>query len=876
MVSWSSRSWIRFCRGVGVLLVLGALLLASAVPAAAETGAGGTSGGDGTTEGDGRGTETEGTAGQPREGSPGGDLGGGPTGGPENDDCSENPLPLPATLETGALSSPRNDTFAADAPGHDVFSGVLRTRVVDGQEQFLVEGETGKAGSQHDIFQLTPEVEVFNAAGQSERFWLARPGPLPFDAHPDVEGWVCHYQGDTANSRGFFRMWVPFRDWMSEPGMVVHLEIVRFFAGPFSFKWLFGGDEATVHVGPAPHPAGATVSEAAGVALDDGFLVERSTDPGGDDLEAIAKSILNPTLPGLVSGLPALHQTTNTPVNLNGMDVDVHATMQNFKAPDLSLRDVDLATIWDYPDPPWGGGHPDPDDPPYDPQPVDTGERALRFDLGTDQAKVDFEIHKFFYSAILVSVSGHCKGNVSTSVTGRFDEVVDRSAGNTGLALRGLSRGISVGAVDVAAAGNVTLWITIIPIPVNCKWLVEQFENKIKNAIRTALLDKLDDAFLNEKLAKYLMATDLATGPLAGFGATGSYVRNCTIMTCAGGDVLLWEQGLDVVADLAVPGASGDVFNPTVGAAVQAVTHGRDTFDVGLVVNALSVNHILEAVSGALGVSGADVSLAPSIAPMMVPKVPGGFPGGDVPLWLPSYRVLTPGLDVVEWAADVRLGVGVTYDPATGRLHATPGSAVGLALRPVKIKDGLVNVADVVPPVNWEVAVEGAVADLLESLVPAIKIPGYSELTGFPGPPDIVVDSGEVTNVGGHLVARLEVKSASYGYNPTVSASITSVPGPFQPPQELVFEAQPGGFPGSGDYTVEWTVYDYLSDTVVYQSPPGGETALTKTIDAGEFTVETEPDVHPAIHYMFVGVDVTVSRSNVTRSASSAEYFDFM
>ncbi len=66
-----------------------------------------------------------------------------------------SPRPAAATIPPGYLYSPTrftngvvvdpqpDDTFAADAPGHAVHQGKLRTRVSNGREEFLVCAHVG-------------------------------------------------------------------------------------------------------------------------------------------------------------------------------------------------------------------------------------------------------------------------------------------------------------------------------------------------------------------------------------------------------------------------------------------------------------------------------------------------------------------------------------------------------------------------------------------------------------------------------------------------------------------------------------------------------------------------------------------------------------
>ncbi len=94
-------------------------------------------------------------------------------------------------------------------------------------------------------------------------------------------------------------MWIPFTPNLREPGFTVRVEIRGTAALPNGgSNNVMGADEAFVHLGLAPLAEDAVVEQAVGVALDDGVVVERPSDPGPDEIEHYLTCRAAPRHPG--------------------------------------------------------------------------------------------------------------------------------------------------------------------------------------------------------------------------------------------------------------------------------------------------------------------------------------------------------------------------------------------------------------------------------------------------------------------------------------------------------------------------------------------------------------------------------------------------
>lgn len=819
-----------------------------------------------------------------------------------------------------------DDTFAADAPGHAVHTGKLRTRTANGREELLVCAHVGTntASNALTAFPLTgpgahpatiaPRVVVIDAAGGTTHYDLGAPG---------IQGTLSHYAGATDPHTGYVQMWVPFTPTMREPGFTVRVEVRGTAALPTGgTTQVMGADEVFVHLGRAPVHSSTRVEQALGVALDDAAVAARPTDPGADDLS----TILAPTLEAAIAA---------------SVEDDYPDPIED----DWVWDPNDLASTT-------GGGtiHS-----------VDTFVHSLSADLvnfnetegrveitfqGTARPEFTTNIRRWGATPPQI-VDGSC--DVETVVTFQ-----GRAAFTLGFDPTRTLPVVDIGFVDVQgdvgfidAHGTLTaLWLPApLPIPtdLNC--------NYIEDKIQDGVVEMLDEKFtelgsgtelerMEAEAAALLSVADLTKAPLrtidvtipGGAGFTLSQARYVPTAPPGhvGGDVAITTAGIDLAAGLNVDDQGGTRFPysyvPSATTSLVNATHDRGrvgtgtSYDVGLTVSGATVNQLVRALTagkpqpvhtppgggthgwlvgpgdvapeiGILDIltgvdlddNGTDdltVFTYPSVSPLYLPTPPTGWPAdGPVDVLVPSLRVSIPVPQIATMAVDVSVGLGAGIDAAN---HLAP-TVVGSDVRPrfLRLGAGLNQVTD---PADEPGGIIAFAAAELQEAIPArvaamlrpIALPDISaELPGGGVAQVHLADLTIGTVGGGHLGAQVEVlPGPPPPPSPSLVTSWVSAPGTGAPASltaEVAAFAVPGG---SGPLVTHWMMIDGYADegdgNVVYQSPAGGETATAKTVPATGLVPSTDPCTGERTAW--VGVTVVLTRGGESTTVSGHAY----
>jgi hypothetical protein len=135
----------------------------------------------------------------------------------------------------------------------------------------------------------------------------------------------------------------------------------------------------------------------------------------------------------------------------------------------------------------------------------------------------------------------------------------------------------------------------------------------------------------------------------------------------------------------------------------------------------------------------------------------------------------------------------------------------------------------------------------------------------------VVGDLSLETTKGGNLGVYIDVLPNRGVVTPTVAWNAP----PLAEPTSFTATAGVSGFPGAGDYSVRWTVYDPTTNAVKYQSPTP-ETSLSHTFNASLATGHLD-DLCTGERTDSVKVKAEVSRNNVTNSgpatSTSTEWY---
>lgn len=548
-------------------------------------------------------------------------------------DCTSGRTRPAGAIPPGYLYSPTSfndqvadpqpdDTFAADASGHQTFTGRLTTRFVGDQEQFLVCAHVGTntvddaltalptTGPGAHPATLTMRISTIDAAGTVTSYDIG---------DPSIVSAVFPYSASTDRHEGFAGAWIPFTPKLHEPGFTVRAEVRGTPATPGGGTSLvMGADEVFVHLGPSPVARNQQVDQAFGVALDDGVIGERASDPGPDDLSALLAPKLGPALQQAIAKMAPIHISKDFDWDFSyefavaaGGDIDA----LNFYP---RATTIDVVNFRD-------------------------DEARLQIHLA---GELKPEMTLYPRAAGLVSIlAGSCQVRGSVSVSADLGAVVDLSPDGTRPAIKAFVLGADATVNSVTATGDLLALGLVIPYHKAC----ESLEGNFKDGMAGQMKDRMSSLSFNpdvnktitDKVNERLDPSDLATGPLStthvdlggtGFGIDHVRYHPTALPGHVGGSVWIWSQGADLAADAAVTDQGGARFpysyRPSATGTVVNETHAR--------TRKLTVSTRPEAVAlaggAAAGASTAPGSSAPrgSSAAGTARRLIPGLPMGDI------------------------------------------------------------------------------------------------------------------------------------------------------------------------------------------------------------------------------------------------------
>ncbi len=853
------------------------------------------------------------------------------------------------TFYGGSIVDPQpDDTFATDAPGHAASTGRLTTRVENGREEFLVCAHVGTntpdpaltafatTGPGAHPATLTARVVVIDATGASTAYPVGDPS-LGGSA-------VFPYTGATTPNEGFVGAWVPFTPALHDPGFTVRVEVRGTAAAPGGGTNLaMGADEVFVHLGQAPQAESQPVDEAVGVAIDDGAIGERPSDPGPDDLSAIFGPQLRSMIAGRVNSL--------APYDI-ASDWDWDPSLGTLAT--NSPGTVDQASFLSGPTS-------------IDLVPLDNDESRLNVHLsGTVNLHMDVSPRSF---GTVSYIAGSCGVDASVAVSLDLAVTIGLTADRTRPTIDLSLVNSDLNTTRIDAQGALFALFLGIPHPEPCSWLEGKFSSGIEKQIQEKFDEINDGATRNELLKtieEKLAPADLAHGPLSTGsitlpGGVGFNLKNARWHQTApsgqghvGGAEWIHPEGIDLGADLAVTDTGGTRFpysyRPTATSGVLQQTHVRTRtvrvkkplvlapagamtpiaraipvkipgglgtfqwvdeqrdFDLGMVVNGATVNQLLRALTagGPVGIvvnpgpvvartvhvdplptqqiglldiasqidangdgtPDMNIQVHPSVAPLYLPTPPSGWPTpGDLALYVPSLRISIPAPQVATVATDIRMGASATIDTATNHLVPQVGQ-VSVTSRFLRLGAGLNAInnpdSDLIVGIATQ-KIRDAIPEKLASALSPIALPDLKSLFSTPGFSPVVLSNLSVRTVGGgHLGIHLDVDP-----NPARVAVGGEFTGGSEDsaPTGLNLRVSPTAFPGTGDYTVSWTVRNGEGSQLVYRSPVGGDGTTLSLPMTGITTRVVDPCFGD--RQVSVTVFATVSRNGVTASGST-------
>lgn len=808
-----------------------------------------------------------------------------PRGGEPRGEGSCGGLPVGARsrpagfTEPAHIFTPHNDSFVGDSGAIPVYQGELQTRWNANRQrmEFLVEAHIGTnlPDPDYNLGSMFARVVVFDASGAYT--WYQYNSASVSDGHQ-----YCYAQND-GFADGYVSMWVPLP--LNEPGFMVRVEIRSntSVGGPWycaiGNDCILGNDEAYVHVGPHPqNQLNPTVIGAVGVALDRGIIQDpNGGDEGPDDVESLVSKWSQTFLPQAVASIPS--NTSDPDSNFWATTV---STLNSITAPGARISSIALV------------------DKPLGPASFDHDENVLRITVPTTQINLDMElkIGSWLWNGVLT-----CDVQARVPVSFEADVQIDRNPSNPGdidLGIAGIR--FNVGDVDADISGWLASFPAIMPF-VKCDGSVVR--PKIIDGIKSKVQDLLtgfanDPTKILDKIEPVLSAVDLSKGPLVSVAVgnssvsvgPGEYRQTCIPQGCDGGDVLMWPGGIDIGADLAVGDGKAAGANRTfpssyapTASGLEGTIHQRtrpdgSSFDLAAFVRGATVNQILRALAeggagggGIFDVAGPSLGLRPTVAPMYLPTAPAGFDlGGAVKVFVPNLEMTASFANYRTESVDLRIGLDAALDPASFTLDATADARVdarGLQLdRPAGINWTL-DLSWLIPAdiQNW--LQHDLPTALANGMLQPFKVNALEALFDLPLLDGLELGPVSIASKDGYLGVWADVDAA-----PIVNLAMTPVygNGHFHEPTTVKFDADPDYFPGSGDYTVYWTIIDagLPSRPVIFETPAG--TSSTSVELPGYVFFYTDDIPHEAR----VDVEVTVSRGGRTATESKQFTFDWM
>lgn len=739
---------------------------------------------------------------------------------------------------TTKVFTPYQDSWARES-GTPIVDGQLQTRMDPagtGIRQFLVEAHLMSpvidplTGQPALITALRPLISVASLGGTVRTFTTGSAG-----AEVRV---LCYAQdaNQTQASRGYVRAWIPMSDPadpaadLVPPGFRVKVDVVDNYwssATPVAF---YAAAQATVHLAPRPLAHDELVTDAVGVRVDDGVLVDRNGDPG-DDIESLLAPRLQSVLEAALNGaqgsqgwLPVYWSLSDVDPNDIGVDLDVRPVI-NSVTPGFPPT-----IVWDD-----------------------------EYQVTATLAVRDLFIRGGF---------GYPPCFFQTHVTGtvQVDLTVDLSGDR-------LSIDPDVRA-DVRDVGTFGTFISPVWLYCNAFYLL------VGDAATSALEDMADgavsDALAGELQDPVAVNTPSVVGPGVAFASGGGFTtrfagfnQTCVARGCQGGDVLLDADGLHLTASVGVddrrPATAirrfpwtydpEDADRGVDDRVLEATTPDGRAYDLGAFVDPAVLNQFLRSITEGDGpatapngvldrvvsLPGATYELRPTVAPFYLER---DLLGGQPPLTLlvPDLRVDDPNgnsfavdiavgldLDVVDRRLEADLTIGFAWSV----LECTQSSTlIGLSWATCQTLQNGLNALS-----NW----------LGQTLVPQLvqQSLGQVELPDVAG-----MDLGDLGDVE---IGRTNGTPSVYlGVDPaSVDVALVWNGTGYQA------VAAAAGLPGAGPVTYDFLVEDLVGGGVV--DPPAG------TSD----TVPLGPPQLQAIQLPFSGLQTYGTRITVTATRNA-------
>ncbi len=799
----------------------------------------------------------------------------------------------PVGTAYGAIFSPATDSFVGTGPAgssrpvHREGSGTPAGTGVDPAPEFASghNGETLRVqahfwadpvnGPQFSMVRVRM-ASLTTSSAHTYPFWTFAGG-----FHPQFN---CYADDESSGSNAFYFDWeVPLADGIvAEPGFSVKVEVLS-----FDGTVLHDSDVNTVHVGPPPTGTGEMVESAAGVALDEGVIVDTNGAP--DDLESVLRSRFLPILDDMFEGLEEVDISLTDQFGVPKGAFAIKEASGDLSV-DLWLEPTTTGSATVDPDPVFVLLHPlfgaplpvvVPLPPFVEPSGPDDDEYRLHA-----RATLDDALFKGIVSYSPFGADWELGMDIDLELSVAIDTTANRLAPTADLRLEDID-------IDVTHE-HIDIWQWFYDLLVNEETLTEDLIVPVLEShsgpIAQMLLSGGPGGTLAGSVDGVLSRTftnidDVLGGGVTvgngGFGLLAPELQDtCDPLGCDGfgaGQVMLWQEGLDVLVDTGVTNLGTDrftgVYDPDTGDVGEAV-HDRATdsgghFDVGVILDAALLNQELDALASAglldLGLTldgGIQVTTTPEVAPAFIPTEQLGLAGPEsapLMLLLPNLQVDVGG---ARFAVDVAAGVDASVDPGTGELIPEVDVALNVNLLQcpgLELVCGLINNDALLDA--FEAAVVSLLVDpLVENSLGRITVPAVLELQ---------LGSAHVAQLDGNVAVFADIVPT-----PRVDVDIVgdfTTPGAGNPTIQLdsvEVSALPEFLPGSGPYTVHWTIRD-AANTVIYSSPPGGEPNLSIQLDADELN----PQDFGGELYAEVGASVTVSRGGVSVSDSDRERF---
>jgi len=723
------------------------------------------------------------------------------TGACVNRDSSRN-APKKNSLRPGTIYSPYQNTFAGSS-GTPTYLGQLKTVIIDGKRNFIVEGHLGDL----DVLGLFSWLEIqtqlraritihtpSNIALNYEGIGPFMQEGVPGQPLQSGQVQVLCYKEDLSLPTGapirraMFRAFIPMDAGgspLAEPGFQVRATISNLAINPGFF---FGADMRTVHLGKAPLGYGQTftgggigLSASRGVIVDDNAI-------SVDDLESTITSAVNPALASAMSGLDG---TSDWVLGRKGGNWGWFGFHINNSEPNSPKVDLDWSQT---------NNSSGPDD-----------EYRLKGSLTIDDWLVEGYTSVPFAALGLIPCYWRFKIDASAAIYAAVD--VNDTARTI------LQPDVEIGPISLNVHN-----MFVSPIPLGCNFLyaalwADKMVEKL-NGLIPAVNGLLQNKLQNQTNLQAAVPANIPIGGNSNMQVTfAGFNDTCAPYACNGnhaGDVAMSWAGLEATADLRFsdtkPAAATRRFPASYSPTTGDTANGRvrqhfgpqnEITDFGAWVNPSVLNQALRVMAEHgrldLGSSPATPAVARS-APIYLSKpIAADKPLG---IFLPHLEINDQANGNI-YALDALAAVGVGFDPATRKLVPNTVSptdpSFAIAAWTLKCSSPLWVTCNGIPAfvstaANW---VANTLLDpLLQNSIGQVTIPTTGNFT---------LTNLKILNEDGHL-----------GIRTSVGVAQLRAWGGFDLSQGTYnFFTFWEGLGGTGPVTYTWTITDLINNNVL-------------------------------------------------------------